>query len=247
MRSEVLEELVRKAVLTCSSTDWGSASAVRKAQEQPVRVFPNAVLLRQQGSISVRRLILPPRAEQPPTQQPMLERLIATAKRGLAEIGESIQRIAGLRQQYADPEEPELEIEADDTAIYQRQRAPAARKGRAPQRERYVLTTEQPVLDVAQLYSFVGSGVAVQYGEMQLPDDFASLPTFTALSAPASAGTVIQYLLAEAVLNTGSRLDPETKERFLFWMQLAEGKVWRVFYECAAAIRTRDYNFSTMG
>ena len=240
MRSEVLEELVWTAVLTCSSTDWDSASAVRKAQERPVRVSPNADPLRRRGSFPVRRPILPSRAEQPPTQQSMLERLIATAKRGLAEIGESIQRIAG-RQQYADPDEPELEIEADDTALYQR--ASSARKGREPQRERYVLTTEQPVLNVAKLYSYFGSGV-VQYGETQLPSELAATPEFTALSAPTNAGAVVQYILAEAVLNTGGRLDPETKERFLFWMQLAEGKVWRAFYECAAAIRTRDYDFN---
>ena len=143
------------------------------------------------------------------------------------------------------PEEPKYTpketVDPEDSALYQRSRPKTM--GSDGAKGGYVPIFHNPKqVDVPKLFSYVGSGVREQHEVEPSRQIFEHLDSPL---TPEQGGRIIAGLLSKAVSRTNEHIPPETKERFLLWLQLPDGKVWLRHYETTYAVRTRDYNFSS--
>ena len=93
-------------------------------------------------------------------------------------------------------------------------------------------------------FSYFGSGVMKDAYHTTVDEFRAAANKWDTAPTPEQAGKLLMRILGEAVMRAGDHIDPDTKERMLFWMNTSEGAVWRVFYEMMAPIKTVNYNFT---
>ncbi len=93
-------------------------------------------------------------------------------------------------------------------------------------------------------FSYIGSGIMRQAYETVVDEFRAEADKWDSAPTPEQAGKLLVRVLGEAVMQAGDHIDPDTKERMLFWMKTSEGAVWRAFYQLMAPVKTRDYNFT---
>ena len=93
-------------------------------------------------------------------------------------------------------------------------------------------------------FSYIGSGVMKDAYNAVVDEFRAQADKWDTAPTPEQAGKLLMRILGEAVMKAGDHIDPDTKERMLFWMKTPEGAVWRVFYEMLAPVKTVNYNFT---
>jgi hypothetical protein len=92
--------------------------------------------------------------------------------------------------------------------------------------------------------SYVGSGVIKAAYHTVLDEFRAAESAWNDEPTPEQAGKVIQRIVAEAVVNAGDHIDPEAKERMVYWLKTPQGQVWRDFYQAIAVIKTQNWNLT---
>jgi hypothetical protein len=108
--------------------------------------------------------------------------------------------------------------------------------------EVYFLEDDKPKTTFG--FSYLGSGVMKDAYNTVFDEFRNAADKWEEAPTPESAGKLLLRILGEAVMRAGDHIDPDTKERMLFWMKTPEGMVWRAFYEVAATVKTPDYNFT---
>lgn len=135
------------------------------------------------------------------------------------------------------------DLDSEDSGVYQRSRP--RMMGTDGANGGYVTEFHQKPLDIPKLFSYIGSGVREQYEEAERGDSQRFKQIGTPLT-PMQGGELIAGILREAVAKTNEHMPPETKERFLLWLQMPDGKVWLHHYENTSTVRTRNYNFGSL-
>ncbi len=162
-------------------------------------------------------------------------------KNRITEISDAIEKI--VKRTNTDYKPQQQTIEPDDSSRYQ-QILKLLIIGTDGAKEASYIPQQQKKLLLENLFSYVGSGVTTA-AETPSNDTRQKTEQIKEPPTPRQGSRIIEDLIAEAVLRTGSNnLDPTTKEHMRTWLLTPEGKVWRTYAERTAPIRTADYNLN---